>query len=160
MEEQFKTLIVLSHYLEVCICFSFTWLEQLFEIRNSWTSLFQTGRFRQFWDEAAKSRHIVEAVPGNLCIAIYEIYEMIISCCHQWTLKNVPHTFWIYIHKSFNLDTCCSIQLCSVVNRVMSLGSLMVLLVTKLRQHISYELLHILLFLEEYIIVICLPFLK
>ena len=26
---------------------------------------FQTGRFRQFWDEAAKSRHIVEAVPGN-----------------------------------------------------------------------------------------------
>ncbi|KAJ6913812.1 eukaryotic translation initiation factor 3 subunit K-like isoform X1 [Populus alba x Populus x berolinensis] len=39
MEEQFKTLTVLSHYLE-------------------------TGRFRQFWDEAAKSRHIVEAVPG------------------------------------------------------------------------------------------------
>ncbi|WCJ42860.1 Eukaryotic translation initiation factor 3 subunit K [Euphorbia peplus] len=39
MEEQFKTLIVLSHYLE-------------------------TGRFRQFWDEAAKSRHIVESVPG------------------------------------------------------------------------------------------------
>ncbi|MBA0719375.1 hypothetical protein Golax_007065, partial [Gossypium laxum] len=39
MEEQFKTLIVLSHYLE-------------------------TGRFRQFWDEAAKNRHIVEAVPG------------------------------------------------------------------------------------------------
>lgn len=39
MEEQLKTLIVLSHYLE-------------------------TGRFRQFWDEAAKSRHIVEAVPG------------------------------------------------------------------------------------------------
>ncbi|PON97048.1 Eukaryotic translation initiation factor 3 subunit K [Trema orientale] len=39
MEEQFKTLIVLSHYLE-------------------------TGRFRQFWDEAAKSRHIVEVVPG------------------------------------------------------------------------------------------------
>jgi len=25
----------------------------------------QTGRFRQFWDEAAKSRHIVEAVPGS-----------------------------------------------------------------------------------------------
>ncbi|XP_021665191.2 eukaryotic translation initiation factor 3 subunit K isoform X1 [Hevea brasiliensis] len=41
MEEQFKTLIVLSHYLE-------------------------TGRFRQFWDEAAKSRHIVEAVPDAL----------------------------------------------------------------------------------------------
>ncbi|KAL1531306.1 eukaryotic translation initiation factor 3 subunit K-like [Salvia divinorum] len=32
MEEQFKTLIVLSHYLE-------------------------TARFRQFWDEAAKSTH-------------------------------------------------------------------------------------------------------
>lgn len=26
----------------------------------------QTGRFRQFWDEAAKNRHIVEAVPGIL----------------------------------------------------------------------------------------------
>lgn len=25
----------------------------------------QTGRFSQFWDEAAKSRQIVEAVPGN-----------------------------------------------------------------------------------------------
>ncbi|KAM1587516.1 hypothetical protein ACFX1X_026995 [Malus domestica] len=39
MEEQFKTLIVLSHYLE-------------------------TGRFSQFWDEASKNHHIVEAVPG------------------------------------------------------------------------------------------------
>ncbi|CAI0448154.1 unnamed protein product [Linum tenue] len=39
MEQPFKTLIVLSHYLE-------------------------TGGFRLFWDEAAKSRHIVDAVPG------------------------------------------------------------------------------------------------
>ncbi|XP_042480586.1 eukaryotic translation initiation factor 3 subunit K-like [Macadamia integrifolia] len=39
MEEQFKTFIVLSHYLE-------------------------TSRFRQFWDEAAKNRHILEIVPG------------------------------------------------------------------------------------------------
>ncbi|KAK4747010.1 hypothetical protein SAY87_026047 [Trapa incisa] len=39
MEEPFKTLIVLSHYLE-------------------------TGRFHQFWDEAAKSRRLLEAVPG------------------------------------------------------------------------------------------------
>ncbi|KAK1652498.1 hypothetical protein QYE76_070303 [Lolium multiflorum] len=39
MEEQFKTLIVLSHYLE-------------------------TGRFRQFWDEASKNRNILEVVPG------------------------------------------------------------------------------------------------
>ncbi|CAG7898303.1 unnamed protein product [Brassica rapa] len=40
MEEQFKSLIVLSHYLE-------------------------TGRFQQFWDEAAKNRHIlIETVPG------------------------------------------------------------------------------------------------
>ncbi|TQD77080.1 hypothetical protein C1H46_037356 [Malus baccata] len=39
MEEQFKTLIVLSHCLE-------------------------TGRFSQFWDEASKNRQIVEAVPG------------------------------------------------------------------------------------------------
>ncbi|CAN8242351.1 unnamed protein product [Cochlearia groenlandica] len=40
MEEQFKALIVLSHYLE-------------------------TGRFQQFWDEAAKNRNILESVPGN-----------------------------------------------------------------------------------------------
>ncbi|CAF2031614.1 unnamed protein product [Brassica oleracea] len=39
MEEQFKALIVLSHYLE-------------------------TGRFQQFWDEAAKNRHFLESVPG------------------------------------------------------------------------------------------------
>ncbi|KAI4377822.1 hypothetical protein MLD38_015396 [Melastoma candidum] len=39
MEEPFKTLIVLSHFLE-------------------------TGRFRQFWEDLAKNRHLVEAVPG------------------------------------------------------------------------------------------------
>lgn len=50
MEEQFKTLTVLSHYLE-------------------------TGRFRQFWDEAAKNRHIVEAVPGfEQAIQTYAIH--------------------------------------------------------------------------------------
>ncbi|KAJ6839348.1 eukaryotic translation initiation factor 3 subunit K [Iris pallida] len=39
MEEQFKTLIVISHYLE-------------------------TARFRQFWDEAAKNRKMLEVIPG------------------------------------------------------------------------------------------------
>ncbi|CAH1425333.1 unnamed protein product [Lactuca virosa] len=39
MDEQFKTLIVLSHYLE-------------------------TAKFRQFCDEAAKNRHILDVVPG------------------------------------------------------------------------------------------------
>ncbi|ONK66037.1 uncharacterized protein A4U43_C06F3520 [Asparagus officinalis] len=39
LEEQFKTLIVLSHYLE-------------------------TARFHQFWDEAAKNRSILDVVPG------------------------------------------------------------------------------------------------
>ncbi|PWA75868.1 eukaryotic translation initiation factor 3 subunit K [Artemisia annua] len=39
MDEQFKTLILLSHYLE-------------------------TAKFRQFWDEAAKARHILDLVPG------------------------------------------------------------------------------------------------
>ncbi|XP_010526017.1 PREDICTED: uncharacterized protein LOC104803698 [Tarenaya hassleriana] len=28
------------------------------------TQRWQNGRFQQFWDEAAKSRHIVESVPG------------------------------------------------------------------------------------------------
>nr|AFK42537.1 unknown [Lotus japonicus] len=62
MEEQFKTLIVLSHYLE-------------------------TGRFRQFWDEAAKSRHIVEAVPGfEQAIQSYAVH--VISLTYQ----KVPRT--------------------------------------------------------------------
>ncbi|KAG5546957.1 hypothetical protein RHGRI_012852 [Rhododendron griersonianum] len=55
MEEQFKTLIVLSHYLE-------------------------TARFRQFWDEAAKSRHIVEAVPGfEHAIQAYALHVLTLS---------------------------------------------------------------------------------
>ncbi|XP_058215766.1 eukaryotic translation initiation factor 3 subunit K [Rhododendron vialii] len=55
MEEQFKTLIVLSHYLE-------------------------TARFRQFWDEAAKSRHTVEAVPGfEHAIQAYALHVLSLS---------------------------------------------------------------------------------
>ncbi|RZB72006.1 Eukaryotic translation initiation factor 3 subunit K [Glycine soja] len=62
MEEQFKTLIVLSHYLE-------------------------TGRFRQFWDEAAKSRHIVEAVPGfEQAIQGYAIHVL------SLTYQRIPRT--------------------------------------------------------------------
>ncbi|CAI9097359.1 OLC1v1033761C2 [Oldenlandia corymbosa var. corymbosa] len=52
MEEQFKTLIVLSHYLE-------------------------TARFRQFWDEAARSRHLLEVVPGfEQAIQAYAIHVL------------------------------------------------------------------------------------
>ncbi|KAL3625264.1 Eukaryotic translation initiation factor 3 subunit K [Castilleja foliolosa] len=52
MEEHFKTLIVFSHYLE-------------------------TARFRQFWDEVAKSRHILEAVPGfEQAIQAYAIHVL------------------------------------------------------------------------------------
>lgn len=52
MEEQFKTLIVLSHYLE-------------------------TARFREFWDEAAKNRNIVEVVPGfDQAIQAYAIHVL------------------------------------------------------------------------------------
>ncbi|GLT74231.1 hypothetical protein SLA2020_460390 [Shorea laevis] len=62
MEEQFKTLIVLSHYLE-------------------------TGRFCQFWDEAAKSHHIVEAVPGfEQAIQAYAIHVL------SLTYQKVPRT--------------------------------------------------------------------
>ncbi|KAJ0987470.1 hypothetical protein J5N97_005826 [Dioscorea zingiberensis] len=50
MEEQFKTLIVLSHYLE-------------------------TARFRQFWDEAAKNRSTLEVIPGfEQAIQAYAIH--------------------------------------------------------------------------------------
>ncbi|XP_068659657.1 eukaryotic translation initiation factor 3 subunit K-like [Aristolochia californica] len=60
MEEQFKTLIVLSHYLE-------------------------TARFRQFWDEAAKNRSIVEVVPGfEQAVQNYAIHVL------QLTYQKVP----------------------------------------------------------------------
>ncbi|KAJ4717428.1 Eukaryotic translation initiation factor 3 subunit K [Melia azedarach] len=60
MEEQFKTLIVLSHYLEM-------------------------GRFRHFWDEAAKHCHVVEAVPGfEQAIQAYAIHVL------SLTYQNVP----------------------------------------------------------------------
>ncbi|XP_019197022.1 PREDICTED: eukaryotic translation initiation factor 3 subunit K isoform X2 [Ipomoea nil] len=63
MEEQFKTLIVLSHYLE-------------------------TARFRQFWDEAAKSRHIVEVVPGfEHAIQMYAIH--VLSLTYQKVPRSV-----------------------------------------------------------------------
>ncbi|KAL5219059.1 hypothetical protein ABZP36_019743 [Zizania latifolia] len=52
MEEQFKTLIVLSHYLE-------------------------TARFRQFWDEASKNRSILDVVPGfEQAIQMYAIHVL------------------------------------------------------------------------------------
>lgn len=63
MEDQFKTLIVLSHYLE-------------------------TARFRQFWDEAAKSRHIVEIVPGfEQAIQDYAIH--VLSLTYQKIARNI-----------------------------------------------------------------------
>ncbi|XP_043810469.1 eukaryotic translation initiation factor 3 subunit K isoform X2 [Manihot esculenta] len=63
MEEKFKTLMVLSHYLE-------------------------TGRFRQFWDEAAKSRNIVEAVPGfEQAIQSYAIH--LLSLTYQKVPRSV-----------------------------------------------------------------------
>ncbi|CAL5375639.1 unnamed protein product [Camellia sinensis] len=62
MEEQFKTLIVLSHYLE-------------------------TARFRQFWDEAAKSRHLVEVVPGfEQAVQAYAIHVL------SLTYQKVPRS--------------------------------------------------------------------
>jgi translation initiation factor 3 subunit K len=66
MEEQFKTLIVLSHYLEVCFLLCFlAHICYASSMNTPYPLCLQTGRFRQFWDEAAKSRHIVEAVPGS-----------------------------------------------------------------------------------------------
>lgn len=63
MEEQFKALVVLSHYLE-------------------------TARFRQFWDEAAKFRHIVEVVPGfEHAIQLYAIH--VLSLTYQKVPRNV-----------------------------------------------------------------------
>lgn len=62
MEEPFKTLIVLSHYLE-------------------------TGRFRQFWEEAAKSRHLLEVVSGfEQAIQAYAVHVL------SLTYQRVPRT--------------------------------------------------------------------
>ncbi|XP_022988293.1 eukaryotic translation initiation factor 3 subunit K-like [Cucurbita maxima] len=63
MEDQFKTLIILSHYLE-------------------------TGKFRQFWDEASKNRHIVEAVPGfEKAIQAYAVH--VLSLTYQKVPRSV-----------------------------------------------------------------------
>lgn len=60
MEDQFKTLVVLSHYLE-------------------------TARFRQFWDEAAKNRNLLEVVPGfEQAIQAYAIHVL------SMTYQKVP----------------------------------------------------------------------
>lgn len=64
MEEQFKSLIVLSHYLEVCPLAFLHFLEHVAQNVLVLHAL-QTARFQQFWDEAAKSRHILEVVPGT-----------------------------------------------------------------------------------------------
>ncbi|XP_074557691.1 eukaryotic translation initiation factor 3 subunit K [Curcuma longa] len=54
-DEQIKTLIVLSHYLE-------------------------TARFRQFWDEAAKNHSLLEVVPGfEQAIQAYAIHVLSLS---------------------------------------------------------------------------------
>ncbi|KAK4428776.1 Eukaryotic translation initiation factor 3 subunit K [Sesamum alatum] len=71
MEEQFKTLIVLSHYLE-------------------------TARFRQFWDEAAKSRHILEVVPGfEQAIQAYAVHVL------SLTYQKVPRSI---LAESINIE--------------------------------------------------------
>lgn len=62
MEEQFKTLILLSHYLE-------------------------TTRFGQFWEEASKSRHVLEAVPGfEQAIQAYAVHVLSV------TYQRIPRT--------------------------------------------------------------------
>ncbi|XP_078441351.1 eukaryotic translation initiation factor 3K [Wolffia australiana] len=62
MEEQIKTLIVLSHFLE-------------------------TARFQQFWDEAAKNRHILDAVPGfEQAIQAYAVHVL------SLTYQKVPRS--------------------------------------------------------------------
>ncbi|CAA3021879.1 eukaryotic translation initiation factor 3 subunit K-like [Olea europaea var. sylvestris] len=62
MEEEFKTLIVLSHYLE-------------------------TARFSQFWNEAARSRHIVDAVPGfEQAVQAYAVHVL------SLTFERVPRS--------------------------------------------------------------------
>ncbi|KAI3775631.1 hypothetical protein L1987_50212 [Smallanthus sonchifolius] len=63
MDEQFKTLIVLSHYLE-------------------------TAKFCQFWDEAAKNRHILEVVPG-FEQAIQEYAVHVLSLTYQKVSRSV-----------------------------------------------------------------------
>lgn len=62
LQDQFKTLIVLSHYLE-------------------------TARFRQFWDDAAKNRSMLDVVPGfDQAIQNYAIHVLSV------TYQKVPRT--------------------------------------------------------------------
>lgn len=93
MEEQFKTLIVLSHYLEVFLLWSYLFdLHACVEWNTKNLLPPQTGRFRQFWDEAAKNRHIVEAVPGMSELRFFSYWGYSLRlwhvgmcyCCLHW----------------------------------------------------------------------------
>lgn len=53
----------------------------------------QTARFRQFWDEAAKSRHILEVVPG---IWSYPLLIFWFPACKITTGSYVPPDVLIY----------------------------------------------------------------
>lgn len=62
----------------------------------------QTARFRQFWDEAAKSRHIVEVVPGtSFHDALRPSY---VYCLYYISGPSVDFLF--YIQLCFQLKYC------------------------------------------------------
>ncbi|KAH7571792.1 hypothetical protein JRO89_XS04G0142900 [Xanthoceras sorbifolium] len=54
--------------------------------------LLQTGRVRQFWDEAAKSRHIVEAIPD---MSIFARQEKCIYCTQHGPSFPAPMVYAI-----------------------------------------------------------------
>ncbi|KAK4774905.1 hypothetical protein SAY86_009840 [Trapa natans] len=88
-EEPFKTLIVLSHYLE-------------------------TGRFRQFWDEAAKSRRLLEAVPGfEQAIQAYGVH--VLSLTYQKVPRAVLAEVFFHHICSSCIYYCCGIYFISVL---------------------------------------------
>lgn len=69
---------------------------------QSYFFLLQTGRFSQFWDEASKNRHIVEAVPG---IRFMELLWMM-SCywfCYQHIFSVLcVYVMWYVMHLQEN----------------------------------------------------------
>lgn len=101
MEEQFKTLIVLSHYLEVQLL-HWIWRFICYAVPKIIFFFLQTGRFSQFWDEASKNRHILEAVPG--------IFGYFVCC---WFMDVVLHSCcWIF-PIVFRSVSCPCFMLCT-----------------------------------------------
>lgn len=72
----------------------------------------QTARFRQFWDEAAKSRNILEVVPGELIARVIQFFFFF----HIYGLKYVGK---LLLLKCFNEEAGLDIMEVGRLNSIL-----------------------------------------